>query len=262
MSFVDYSTNFDNGVKSMKFTQQYNVRWHDTNANREITPSAILTLMQETTNQHIKTVYPSLEYIRDELHQAFILAKVYMRFYEPAYAYEDLTVETWTGVESRGFTFFRSFCVKRGDTVIADALTNWCLIDTENHKLLPVTKFENNFIDEPSINIEMPRKIKFPIDNKLEYIGKRKIVYSDIDYNKHMNNTHYPNMLIDFLPSPENYRVKELMLSFISGAMYNDEIEIHRTLKNDTFYFKTTNPEGKTCLEALMKTENQNSEIK
>ena len=246
----------------MKFTKDYTIRWHDSNANREITPSAILTFMQETTNQHIQTMYPTLEYIRDVLHQAFILTKVYMRFYEPAHAYENITVETWTGVESRGYTFYRSFCVKRENTVIADALTTWCLIDTESHKLLPVTKFENNFIDEPSLEVNMPRKIKFPIDIGLEFVGNRKIVYSDIDYNKHMNNTHYPNMLIDFLPSPENYRVKELMLSFISGAMYNDKIEIHRVLEDETFYFKAINPEGKTCLEAFLKTEKQDLEIK
>lgn len=244
----------------MKFTQNYTIRWHDTNANREITPSAILTLMQETTNHHIKTMYPSLEYIRDVLHQAFILTKVYMRFYKPAHAYETITVETWTGVESRGFTFFRSFCVKRGDEIIADALTNWCLIDTETHKLLPVTKFENNFVDEPSLEVNMPRKIKFP--DGLEFINTRKIVYSDIDYNKHMNNTHYPNMLIDFLPSPEQYRVKELMLTFVSGAMYNDEIEIHRVCQDSTFYFKTINNNQKICLEAFVNTEKQEFEIK
>ena len=246
----------------MKFIQNYNIRWHDTNANREITPSAILTFMQETTNMHIQTMYPNLEYIRDVLHQAFILSKVYLRFYEPAYAYDDITVETWTGVESRGFTFYRSFCVKKDDKIIADALTTWCLIDTVEHKLLPVTKFENNFVDEKSIEIEMPRKIKFPIDTPLELVDKRKIYYSDIDYNLHMNNTHYPNMLIDFLPSPEKYRVKEIMMSFIKGSMYNDEIDVYRAELLDTYYYKTLNSQQNTCLEAFIKTEKQENIIK
>lgn len=246
----------------MKFTQNYTIRWHDTNANREITPSSILTFMQETTNKHIQTMYPNLEYIRDVLHQAFILSKVYMRFYEPAHAYDDITVETWTGEESRGFTFYRSFCVKKGDKIIADALTTWCLIDTLELKLLPVSKFENNFVDEPSLNVDMPRKIKFPSDIPLECVGNRKIVYSDIDYNKHMNNTHYPNMLVDFLPSPENYRVKELMISFIKGALYNNELKVHRCLQDETFFFKMTDIDQKTCLEAFMRTEHQDHEIK
>ena len=244
----------------MKFTQKFSVRWHDTNANREITPSAILTFMQETTNKHIQTMYPNLEYIRDELHQAFILSKVYMRFYAPAHAYDDITVETWTGEESRGFTFYRSFAVKKGDLLIADALTTWCLVDTVDKKLLPVNKFENNFVDEPSLKLDMPRKIKFP--DGLEFIGNRKIVYSDIDYNLHMNNTHYPNMLVDFLPCPENYRVNEIMMSFIKGSIYNDEISVHRCQDDDTFYFKTVNSDGNTCLEAFMITSAQDEKIK
>lgn len=246
----------------MKFTKDYSIRWHDTNANREITPSAILTFMQETTNKHIQTMYPTLEYIRDELHQAFILSKVYMRFYEPAHAYDDITVETWTGVESRGFTFYRSFCVKRGETVIADALTTWCLIDTLEHKLLPVSKFENNFVDEKSLKVDMPRKIKFPAERELEFVGNRRIVYSDIDYNKHMNNTHYPSMLVDFLPSPEKHRVREIMLSFVKGAMYEDTLKVHRVNEGDTFYFKALNSEDNVCLEAFIKTEPQDFEIK
>lgn len=246
----------------MKFSQDFNIRWHDTNANRELTPSAILTYMQETTNKHIQTMYPNLEYIRDVLHQAFILSKVYLRFYEPAHAYEDVTVDTWTGIESRGFTFYRSFSLRRGDTVIADALTTWCLIDTVEQKLLPVSKFENNFIDMESLKVDMPRKIKFPTVCELEHVGNRKIVYSDIDYNKHMNNTHYPNMLVDFLPSPEDYRVKEIMLSFIKGSIYNDEISVHRSCVDDTFYFKTFSSEGNVCLEAFIKTEKQDFEIK
>ena len=246
----------------MKFTHDYTIRWHDTNANREITPSAVLTFMQETTNMHIQTMYPNLEYIRDMLHQAFILTKVYMRFYEPAYAYDKITVETWTGVESRGFTFYRSFAIKKGDVTIADALTTWCLIDTQDHKLLPVTKFENNFQDEESLKVDMPRKIKFPADKELEFVGDRRIVYSDIDYNKHMNNTHYPNMLVDFLPSPEEYRVKELMLTFVKGSIYNETIRINRVQDNDVFYFKAFNSEDNIALEAFMKTEHQDFEIK
>ncbi len=245
----------------MKFTQNYTVRWHDTNANREITPSALLTLMQETTNGHIKTNYPSIEYVRDELKQAFILSKVYMRFYEYAHAYDEITVNTWTGIESKGFSFYRSFEVLSGAKIIADALTVWALLDTETHKLLPAKYFENNFEDEKSIDIQMPRKIKFP-DTDLQPVGTRKIVYGDIDYNRHMNNTHYPNMLIDFLPSPEHLRVKEMMISFIRGAQYGDELKMLRSQDGDNFYFRTLSCADDVCLEAYLKTEPRYDEIK
>ena len=246
----------------MKFSKNYTVRWHETNANREMTPSAILTLMQETTNSHIKEFYPFLEYLRDVKKQAFILSKIYLRFYEPVSAYDDLVVSTFTGEESRGFTFYRNFTVSKDGKTVADALSHWALIDLEGSKLLPVSAFENPFVDEPSLDIEMPRRIKFPADAELSLVGEKKITYSDIDYNLHMNNTHYPNMLLDYLPSPEKLRVKEIMISFIAGSLYNEDIKIYRADDGDRFYFRTTNADGKTCLEAVILTEAQEGEIK
>ena len=245
----------------MKFSQDYTVRWHDTNANRELTPSAILTLMQETTNKHIMTMYPYPEYIRDVLHQAFILTKVYIRIYEPVHAYDEITVNTWTGTESRGFTFYRSFEVIKDGRVVADALTNWCLVDTRDKKLLQVSKFENTFIDEPSLAVEIPRRIKVPEGAELSLVGERKIVYSDIDYNLHMNNTHYPNMLIDFLPSPEEHRVKEIVINFGAGSTYNESISVYRAQVENTFYFHTVNPDSKSGIDAIITTGTQSAEI-
>ena len=246
----------------MKLTKDYIVRWHETNANREMTPSAILTLMQETTNTHMQQMYPCLEDFRDQKRQAFILSKVYLRFFEPISSYDDIKVSTWTGSESRGFTFWRSFSVERDGRCVADALTHWALVDLEAGKLLPVSAFENTFVDETSVDIEMPRRVKFPADKELELVGTKKILYSDIDYNSHMNNTHYPNMLVDFLPSPEKLRVKEMMLSFVSGSNYNDEIKIYRAQDDNRFFFRTVNSEGKTCLEAEIVTEEHQGEIK
>ena len=209
----------------------------------------------------MQQLYPCLEDFRDQKRQAFILSKLYLRFYESVAAYDDISVSTWTGSESRGFTFWRSFSVERNGKTVADALSHWALVDLDANRLLPVSAFDNNFEDEESVNIEMPRRIKFP-DSELKLVGTRKITYSDIDYNSHMNNTHYPNMLVDFLPSPEKYRVKEMMISFILGSMYNEEIQVLRAEDDDKFFFRTVNADGKTCLEAMLITEAQQGEIK
>ena len=227
-----------------------------------MTPSAMLTLMQECTNMHMQQLYPCLEDFRDIKRQAFVLSKLYLRFHKPVSAYDDIEISTWTGTESKGFTFWRSFSAQHKGETVADALSHWALIDLEANRLLPVSAFENDFEDEPSVDIEIPRRIKFP-EAELSIAGTKIITYSDIDYNLHMNNTHYPNMLLDYLPSPEKYRVKEMMLSFVLGSMYNDEIKIYRSQQEDNqFYFRTVNAEGKTCLEAVLTVEERQGEIK
>ncbi len=246
----------------MKLTNNYEVRWHDTNANREMTPSAVLVLMQEMANLHIKKYYPNLEDLRDKENKAFILSKIFIRFHKPIYAYENVNVSTWTGEESKGYSFYRNFMIERNGEVIADALSLWALTDIEKKALLPVADFPIDFGDEKSIDMDMPKRIRFPKDLELEAVGKKTIHYSDIDYNSHMNNTHYPNMLIDFLPDPERHRVKGMTLSFVAGSLYNEEISIYRVFDGESFYFKTTNSEGKTCLEAIVTTEEKDGNIR
>lgn len=246
----------------MKLSKDFTVRWHETNANREMTPSAVLVLMQEMANLHMKEAYPCLEDFRDVERKAFILSKIFIRFKKPIYAYDKITVSTWTGKETKGFSFYRSFSVERSGETVADALSIWALTDIDKKTIVPIIEFKNDFENEESVETDMPRRIKFPSGKELQLVGKKKIMYSDIDYNSHMNNTHYPNMLVDFLPTPENYRIKGMSLSFLSGSLYNDEISIYRVSENDSFYFKTLNSDGKVCLEAIVTTEKREESIK
>ncbi|NLC45100.1 MAG: hypothetical protein GX783_12575, partial [Clostridiales bacterium] len=40
-------------------------------------------------------------------------------------------------------------------------------------------------------------KLRIPRDTNFEEINKYEICYSDLDYNKHMNNTYYADVLCD-----------------------------------------------------------------
>ena len=246
----------------MKLSKNYTVRWHETNANREMTPSAILVLMQEMANLHMMELYPCLEDFRDVERKAFILSKIFIRFEKPIHAYDEIAVSTWTGEETKGYSFYRNFTVERSGETVADALSIWALTDIDKKTIIPVSEFRHNFENEKSIEMNMPRRIKFPAAKEAEFAGSKKIMYSDIDYNGHMNNTHYPNMLADFLPTPEKYRIKDMTLSFLSGSIYNEEISIYRTQENDRFYFRTLNGDGKVCLEAYVTVEEREDSIK
>ena len=70
----------------MKFTQHYTVKWHDTDANRMIRPTALFMYMQETANEHLAKEAISLDALRDEQGLAFLLSSISVVMYEPLYA--------------------------------------------------------------------------------------------------------------------------------------------------------------------------------
>ena len=233
----------------MKYTEKYTVKWHDTDASRRVRPSELLVYMQETANRQFVSVGRDLDKERDSEHIGFILSKISLDFIEPVYAYEEIEVETFT-CESRGFSFNRGFRILRGGKEVARGASVWALVNINEGKLLRADAYDVGFENEPIVVTNAPLRIKMPRPDEFSSVGKRKIVYSDIDYNMHMNNTRYPNMLCDFMEFPDTERISGMSLSYLNEAALGDEIEILRAKTEDAYFFKTVNKEGKTLLEA------------
>lgn len=233
----------------MIFSLNYTTRWHDTDANRTVRPTQILVFMQEASNHHIKSLGVDLDTLRDEQGLAFLLSKIRLAIYKPLYAFEEITVETWT-TASRGFSFNRFFRIKRGDDIIAVADTTWALISLKTGELCRVDAYDFKFEHEEPIDIGIPMRFRVPKTELLEHIGERKIVYSDLDYNMHMNNTRYADMLCDFMPYDKIPNIRGISLSYLHEAAFGNTVKVYRSDDGEKFDFRTVNEEGKVCLEA------------
>ena len=237
----------------MKYTEHFTVKWHDTDAYRTVRPSAILVYMQECANLQLEHFGLSLDALRDEKKLAFILSKIKIIFHKKLYAYDKISVRTWT-CESRGFTFVRCFDIHRGDELVAEAISFWALVDIEARRLVKCDDFELGIENDPTLDINVPRRIK-PLSAEFSEVGKRDIRYSDIDYNMHMNNTKYPDMLCDFMPIDKVENISEMTLEFLRESALGDTLEFVCAEENNDFYFKTVNSNGDVCLSAKITVE-------
>ncbi|MBR0454662.1 MAG: hypothetical protein IIX25_03280 [Clostridia bacterium] len=233
----------------MKFVKEYTTRWHDTDATRIVRPTQLLVYMQETSNAHLDSTGHNLDRLRDEHSLAFLLSKTKIALYAPLYAHEKIRVETFTA-ESRAFGFNRYYRILRGDEVIAAADTTWALIDLNSRQLCKADAFDFGFEHEPALDIGLPPRFRVPHNDELELLGERRIVYSDLDYNMHMNNTRYADMLCDFMPLEDVPAIKGMSLSYLHEAAFGDVIKIYAKKSDGRYSFRTVNQNGITCLEA------------
>lgn len=233
----------------MKFTKSYTTRWHDTDANRTVRPTQLLVYMQETSNAHLDSTGHNLDRLRDEHSLAFLLSKTRLAIYAPLYSDEDITVETFTA-ESRGFGFSRFYRILRGEQLIAAADTTWALINLDTKQLCRADSIDFGFAHEAPIDIGIPQRFRVPHTDGLSLLGQRRIVYSDLDYNMHMNNTRYADMLCDFLPIEKVPLVKGISLSYLHEAALGDVVSVYALESNDRYSFRTVNQNGVVCLEA------------
>jgi acyl-ACP thioesterase len=89
-----------------------------------------------------------------------------------------------------------------------------------------------------------------PKNEELCEFGERRIVYSDLDYNMHMNNTKYADMLCDFIPLEEVSRLRGMSLTYLHEARFGDTIRLLGQKSDEGYLFRTVNEEGTSCIEA------------
>ncbi len=238
----------------MYYTQTYQTKWHDTDASGIMRPSALLVYMQETANLQCRAWDCDLDRLHSEDKLGFLLSRVMVRVHKPLRAYEEIEVRTWCP-PSRGLTFLRCFSVLRGGEVVAEAMSHWALMDLSTRKLVRVSDFPGAFPEgEMPEETVLPRRVHIPAATPMEPVGERRIVYSDLDFNRHMNNTKYPDMICDFLPDQAGKWVRTLSLSYLREAAFGDTLTVLRAQADeDTYLIRTVRPDGGVCMEAEVR---------
>ena len=248
----------------MKFSLKIKTNWHDTDAHRNVRASKIVEYMQETANRQCEESGLPLERLRDEKGLAFILGALSLNVYKPLHAYEDIEVRTWCK-EAKSYIFQRFFEIVRDGETVAEAASTWVLIDLEKKTMVRADNYDffdgKFYYDEPVDPDRLLKKARIHKEIELSEVGKRRICYSDIDYNMHMNNTHYPDMICDFLcemtDSDNSYRVAQMSLSYIKESALGATLTVMRSEMGEdgTVFVRTLNESGETCLEAVVRLE-------
>lgn len=251
----------------MKFTNKIKTNWHDTDANRCVRPSKIVEYMQETANLQCEDSGLPLDWLRDEHGLAFILGAISLNILKPLHAYEEIEVRTWCK-EAKSYIFNRYFEIVRDGEKVAEASSTWVLIDLDKKTMVRADHYDvfdgKFYYDEPVAPEALLKKARVPRELEMHEVGKRRIAYSDIDYNMHMNNTRYPDMLCDYineLASAESpMRIARLSLSYLKESPLGATLTVSRSAidEDGTLYIRTTNEQGETCLEACAVLEKYN----
>lgn len=185
----------------MSYSMHVSVLVHDTDARHVARPSSVWRWMQEAANRQMKAEGPSY----DELMArglSFLLSRMSVDFIRPIRQYEELTSETFA-LPSRGFSFERGYRLtdEAGETV-ATGYSVWALLDLNTRRFARVDALGEGYSRGIAPEVRTPTRFLIPDEVTLTPAGERKIVWSDVDVNRHVNNTGYPNLLYDFLPDP------------------------------------------------------------
>ena len=190
----------------------------------------------------------------------FLLSRIQLTVHKPIFAYEDITVNTWC-TESKSYAFMRYFEILRGGDKVAEAMSTWALFDANAKTLVRGSDFKRDFpYDEAPDASRFPPRVRIPSSVVLDVVGERKITYSDIDFNLHMNNTKYPDMICDYLPDMTGKWVKEISVSYLKEAAFGDSLTVFRHPaelsegdEGEAYLVRTLRSDGETNIDAYIR---------
>lgn len=168
--------------------------------------------------------------------------------------YSKFTLHTWISDYNR-LSSTRNFTLTDDSgRVFGRAVSQWCMIDYATRMPVDMNTMakahEGNMVDAPS-PCERPRRIGVVTS---EPVVEHRVVYSDIDFNRHMNTMRYIDIIFDSMPIevPEKLTGFRLDINFMKEARYGDSLVLMAEERDGVRMFAYRNEAGDAlCRMAL-----------
>lgn len=230
------------------------VNVYNVDMNRVARPAGLLREMQECGSRQMADQRPSYDELLDR-GQALMLSRLDMIIPQEVHLDEEIEVFTWPCPSVRA-TFLRNYLIRKDGKTAAMISSQWTLVNSETRKIMKVDEVDfSNFTMDEYVDVMPGSKFKISREEgeALETIGQKQVRLSDVDYNGHMNNTNYVDMLCDYIPelTKGTHRVTVMRIHFSKEAPLGETIDV-KMLKtgDDKYIFRTFRQNGEINVEA------------
>ena len=194
--------------------------------------SNILFIAQEIAGQHcneLQVDYESLEKLR----LFWVVTRHRVQISRIPMRGEKLRVETWPMPTTR-VAYPRSMVAydEKGNECFR-SITLWVLMDLDKRSMILPGK-SGISVQGSLRGIELGTPAGL-VPAELTNRFSRRVSFTDLDRNGHMNNTRYMDWIDDLLPSlfHKNHQVKEFTVCYLSEALEGNLLDLHWDLLED-----------------------------
>ena len=206
----------------------------DTDSNGKLRVSSVFNHIQNLAAVHAEGLGVGLgEMLR--LGMFWVLSWVKLEFVSFPMFGEEFSAKTWPKCRHKLFSIRDFlFCGENGD-VLCKGTTAWLLVDLKTKKAKSPMCLQGSIPYQESKNALRYYPERFPSEHHCKTVFTRRIRYSDLDINRHVNNARYIEYLMDCfeLEHHKKHQLRSLTVSFVSEAKYGDEIDLRLAGNSD-----------------------------
>ena len=199
---------------------------------RRLKPSTMLYFIQDIAGSHAMALGTGWETLAEkQLFWALIRHKVLVT--RLPIAGETITLETWPMPTTRVAYPRATVAYDAQGNELFRSVALWVLMDLQTRAMVLPGKSGvtvNGLIR--GTEAELPSSL---LPKQLDNLVSRKVGYTELDRNGHMNNTHYMNWIDDLLPSAFHREnpVKELTMCYLAESLEGQILHMTWELQED-----------------------------
>lgn len=209
----------------------YDVKYTDADAYDNLKLSSLLSFLEESACLSADELGFGYSVIQPK-NIGFILVNWYIELYRPVRLGQPLEVHTWP-LPPKKLIFLRDFELFCHGEKVGAATARWCMIDTQNYSMLPVSVF---FKEEDFKNYNTERSVdavvwKIPrVGGSAQVRYRKPVTYSDYDHYFHVNNTKYADFMMDVFSVEELSRkfIRKVQITYVKQSKAGEELDFLR----------------------------------
>ncbi|MBQ3094350.1 MAG: hypothetical protein IJC52_04170 [Clostridia bacterium] len=223
----------------------------DVGPDRLLTPAAQLRFQQEAGELHFGAGGLGFEGVAEH-GLAFVIVQNNCRIVRRPAACEEITVRTWSR-NVKGAKFYRCYRLEDAEgNVLIDSVAVFVLVDVNSHEMLRPSQFpyEMPHCPDKEHTCPDPARLRMPADAK--ECGTHTVRLSELDFNAHLNNTRYADIVFDCLPAEAAASMDGFSVAFVREAKGGDTLTLTRAFEGGTWYVQAQNGDN-VCFTAQVR---------
>ena len=206
------------------YCAEYRVRSYEIDSKGLVRPLTLLNYLQDAAGEHAADLGVSVPVLlRQNLTWVLSRYHVHFHFFPPAHTLVKL--KTWPSAREGRFALRDFELTDASGQPVLSATSSWMLIDIKNRR--PV-RIDAHLPDLPTVPRRMVHDTfaSLPVPDRFNQELPFRVRHSDLDINRHVNNTVYVDWALETLPQDAigRFRPETIEVSYRAEANYGDRV--------------------------------------
>jgi medium-chain acyl-[acyl-carrier-protein] hydrolase len=208
-------------------TYAYQIQAFQVDFQRKATMTTIGNYLLQTAGQDADRRGFGLDFMLPN-NRAWVLARFSIRMDQYPGPQDIIKIQTWIHDIGALMSTRKFNILNEAEQKIGEASSSWVAMDLKSRRPLRLSSFlKPDYIQEqPGHQLPPPPKLTY---KERYYTSKDfRVVYSDLDLNRHVYSIRYIQWILDSIPLEDfaAKKIRQLDINYLSEAFYDDEIKV------------------------------------